>query len=41
METDNIYSADEVVAENLLEELSLNLQRDSRRYTTEIDYKEG
>lgn len=40
MEADNIYLADAADTERLLEELSLKLQRDSRRYTAEIEYTE-
>ena len=41
METENINFIDEADAENLLEEMSLKIQRDSRRYTAEIEYSEG
>ncbi len=41
METDNIYFGYEADTEDMLEELSLKLQRDSRRYSAEIEYSEG
>lgn len=41
MENDNINFDYEADAEDVLEKLSLKLQRDSRRYTAEIDYTEG